>query len=144
MRRSYWSVAGYLLLVFASGIGVGVFGHWMYAAKEVMSAIQPPPPRPSEDYRQRYLREMETRLKLTPDQLVKLNTILDGTRARFQEVNAKFRPEFKAIHQDQVAKVRAILTDAQKPEYELIMKERDERMKNMRKRGSKPGPGGGF
>lgn len=132
MRRSNWAVAGYLLLVFASGAGVGVFAHWMHTAGSVMAKKEEPRSR-SEDYRQRYLNEMQTRLKLTPAQLTTLNAILDTTRARFQSVREKYGPEMKTIQEGQTQEIRGILTEAQKPEYEKIRQEREERMRSRKR-----------
>ena len=48
-------------------------------------------------------------------------------------------PEQKEIQKTQTEKIRALLTPAQQTEYEVLLKERRERMK---KGGSRGGPGG--
>ena len=82
--------------------------------------------------------EMESRLKLRPDQVSNLSGILDETRAKFHEAHEKFRPEIDAIKQQQVGKVRAILSEDQRVEYDKMRQEREAREKAD---GHKDGPG---
>jgi Spy/CpxP family protein refolding chaperone len=82
---------------------------------------------------------MQTRMKLTDDQVSKITSIYDETRARVNEVHEKYKPQMDAITKDQRDKVRTVLTADQVAEYEKMLKERDEREKQ---RGGKgPGPG---
>lgn len=121
MKRFDTAAALYLLLTFASGVGVGSLGYRLYSSKAVSAA----PGRSSEQYRQKYLSEMESRLKLSGDQKERLATILDQTRVLYREVYEKHRPELRAIQQHQTAQIRAILDPTQQQEFEKIRKERD-------------------
>jgi len=126
MKRSSLIVALYLLLTFSSGVAVGGFGFWLYVSRSVSAESRRLSP---EEYRKRYVLEMETRLKLTPDQIQKLSAILDSTRALYKEVADKHRPEFDAIQQHQTRQIRAILNPEQQAEYEKLRAERDARRK---------------
>lgn len=44
MTRSSISVALYVALVFASGVAVGGFGHWLYASRSVSATTGRPSP----------------------------------------------------------------------------------------------------
>ena len=55
------------------------------------------------------------------------------------EVNDRTIPEQKEIQKAQSEKIRALLSPAQQAEYDVVVKERRERMK---KGGSRGGPGG--
>jgi len=125
MKRFDTAAALYLLLTFTSGVGVGSLGYWLYSSKTVSAAST----RSSEQYRQKYLTEMESRLKLSADQKQRLVTILDQTRLLYREVYEKHRPEMQAVQQHQTAQIRAILDATQQLEFEKIRKERDERRK---------------
>ncbi len=125
MKRFDTAAALYLLLTFTSGVGVGSLGYWLYSSKTVSAAST----RSSEQYRQKYLTEMESRLKLSADQKQRLVTILDQTRLLYREVYEKHRPEMQAVQQHQTAQIRAILDPTQQLEFEKIRKERDERRK---------------
>ena len=78
MKLSRAAIALYVSLVFASGAVLGVFGHRLYTVSSVSAkAVRNP-----EEFRKRTMAEMQTRLKLTDDQVLKLNAIMDETRAR--------------------------------------------------------------
>ncbi len=133
MRLSRLNLALYVGLIFASGITVGVFAHRLYTVNTVAAKATHSP----EEFRKHFVSDLQTRLNLRPDQVQKVNVILDGTRARFQEVHDKYRPEMNAIREQQHANIREILDDTQKAEFEKIKAERDKRM-------SRRGAGSGF
>ena len=122
MRRSTLTTGLYLALLFLSGIAVGVFGHRLYTLNSVNANANPRNP---EEFRRRYVAEMRTKLKLTDDQVARLGPILDETRQRHHELVDKHRPEFKAIQDEQVRKIRAILTDTQQADYTDMLAERE-------------------
>ncbi len=122
MKRSGAIAATYLLLTFCTGVAVGGFGFWMYEARTVRADARKAT---ADEYRKKYLSEMQTRLKLSPDQVQKLVTILDTTRNTFRELNEKHRPEYQAVHENQREQVRTLLDESQRLEYEKMMKERD-------------------
>lgn len=122
MKRSGAIAAAYLMLTFATGVAVGGFGFWLYETRSVKADARKST---ADEYRKKYLHEMQARLKLTPDQSQKLVGILDTTRNTFRELNEKHRPEYQAVHENQREQVRAILEDGQRAEYEKMLKERD-------------------
>ena len=140
MKRATLSTALYVTLVFLSGAVVGGFAHRLYMVNTVFSVPVSPKP---EDVRRKIVEEMRTRLSLTNDQVTQLSAIMDSTKARFHEVRSKWdkeahiraRPELKAIQEDQVQKVKEILTEAQRPEYD---KYRADREKQRQQNNSKP------
>ncbi len=69
--------------------------------------------------------EMKSRVHLVPEQEEKLNGILDESKMLFDQVREKYRPEMRAIYHAQVAKVKAMLSPEQLPEYEKILAERE-------------------
>ena len=133
MSFSKGAIAGYMALVFVSGTAVGGFGARLYMVSSVVANPAP------EEMRKKFVEGMRTRLKLSDDQVMKLNLILDEARGRFHETHDKMRPELEAIRQNQVDSVRAMLTPEQRAEYERLIKERDEKRKL-----SGPGRGPGF
>ncbi len=115
----------YIGLIFASGLVLGAFADRLYNASSVISKQRPNP----EEFRKKIVAEYESRLKLSPDQLQKLNVILDETHTRVEETRRSMRPALQRIHDDQVAKILEILNPDQKAEYEKMRKEREERQK---------------
>lgn len=127
MKRSSLSLVLSLVLVFASGVIVGALGHRYFGGH----AKQDNRPKTPEEYRQAYLKEMQSRLKLSADQTRKLNEILDETRARYRELRERDRqrPELKSIQEWQTAQVNAILSPEQQAEYDKMRREREEKKK---------------
>jgi hypothetical protein len=127
MRRSNFTIALYLTLLFLSGLIVGAYGYRFITVNPVATRASR---RPSEEeWRKQYLNEMQTRVKLTPDQLQKLNVLMDETRSRFHEERQKHDGVMKTIRDQQTDKVRAMLTDTQRPEYEKLRAEKEQRAK---------------
>ncbi len=122
MRRSSLITGIYLLLLFLSGVAVGAFGLRLYTLNSVNASVNPRNP---EEFRRRYVAELRARLKLTDDQVARLGPILDETRQRYHDLHEKHKPEMKAVQEDQVQKIRAILTDAQQSEYTKLLDERE-------------------
>jgi hypothetical protein len=127
MRRSNLSLALSLVLVFASGVVVGTLGYRYYSLNTVSANARPP--RTPDDYRNAYIKEMNTRLHLTAEQSQKLAGVLDETRTQFRELREKHRPEFKAVQDAQTEKISAMLTPEQQAEYVRMRAERDAKRK---------------
>ncbi|HUS05038.1 MAG TPA: hypothetical protein VMZ52_01990 [Bryobacteraceae bacterium] len=125
MKRPNRTVTFSIVAVFVSGVLVGAFGHQLYTVKTVIAKVATNNP---EEWRKKYVTEMQDRLKLDAGQTQQLNSILDQTRARYREVKERYRPEMKQIHEEQIQKVRAILNKEQQPEYDKLRRERDQRM----------------
>jgi Spy/CpxP family protein refolding chaperone len=121
MRRTSLTAGLYLLLLFFSGIAVGAFGLHLYT----LNSVRATGPRDPNEFRKRYIAELRTKLKLTDDQANQLGPILDETRRRHRELMEKHRPEMKAIQDEQVTKIRAILMDSQQSEYTKLLEERE-------------------
>jgi hypothetical protein len=121
MKRTNLSVVVYLALVFLSGILVGGVGFNLYNARAVSAKAEPCGP---EALRQRYRDELRTRLQLSPDQLGKLDLILEDTHGRFVALRDKYKPEVTAIQNAHADAIRTILDDRQRAEYEKLRQER--------------------
>jgi Spy/CpxP family protein refolding chaperone len=134
VKLSRLTIALYVGLIFACGVVLGVFGHSLYAVTTVNSKSPKP-----EELRKKRLAEMQTRMKLSDEQVAKINSIYDETRAKFHEVRERYRPEMDALENAQREKVRSILSDDQRAEYEKMLKEREQQQKQNGGRG--PGPG---
>lgn len=131
MKLSRAAIALYVALVFVSGVVLGAVGLRFYV-------VSTTPTRPTpEEVRKRVTAEYQQRLKLTDDQLAKLNIIMDETRARIEETRRQLHPAYQKIREEQQEKFRELLTPEQQTEYDKLRKERDQRSKQ----GGR-GPGG--
>ncbi len=130
MKKTSLSVAGYLALVFASGVAVGWAGYGFYNLHSVGAKNNPCSP---EAVRGRYITELKSRLNLRPDQIQQVSGIVQETGERFHSLRDKYRPEVVAIQDEQAARIRAILDPGQQAEYEKMRQERErERQKGGR------------
>src|ERR1700690_3595421 len=129
MKRWNLPIAVYLFLVFVSGGVVGALGYRMYSPPSARSEPRVSP----EVWRRQYLDELRTRVNMTPEQLQKMNVILDDTDASFNQARDKHHQEIEKIKEDHRTKLRAILTPEQVPKYEQYRTERDARMKAAKK-----------
>lgn len=125
MKRSYFQITLYLLAVFISGVLVGAFAFRLYTVRTIEAAA----PNTPEAYRRRYVSELKGRLSLNDQQTVRLNQILDETRAKAAEVKRRYKPEMDRVHEEQVEDIRAMLTPAQVAEYDKYRKEREQEQK---------------
>lgn len=146
-----------LLLVFVSGSVVGALGYRLYSGRTVATDVQARPPRPAFDplrARNRWIEPLQTRLKLSPDQVQKLNAIFDTTGRQFgearkiaeTETRKIMDPKMDAIHKDQVAQIEAMLDAGQLAEYRKMLEERRKRTENRKNnprpdRDRRPSPG---
>ena len=121
-KRPIFTTRLYLALVFLSGILVGGFGVRLYTLSPVTASVNPRSP---EEFKRRYIDEMHARLRLSDQQVKQLGPILDETRQRYREFHERYKPELKAIQNQQVSKIRSILTESQQPEYSKMLEERE-------------------
>jgi hypothetical protein len=126
MKRWNLPIAVYLFVVFISGGVVGALGYRMYNPPAARSDQHPNP----DAWRRQYLDDLRTQVNLTPDQVQKVNAILDATDASFNQARDQHHQEIEKIKEEHRAKLRAILTAEQLPKYETFRTERDARMKS--------------
>jgi hypothetical protein len=124
MKLSRQAMALYALLIFASGGVLGALTHRLYTVTTVNATETRPSP---DEWRKKYMAEMQSRLHLTPDQILKLNIYLDETRSLVREAQAKVKPEIEQIKHDQREKIKTMLDEKQKVEYIKLLEERDRR-----------------
>jgi hypothetical protein len=120
--RSNTSIAFYLLLVFLSGILVGVFGYRLYTVTAVRATTVPADSQQAR--RQRFVAELRHRLNLTPEQVRDLNVVLDQGRAKFKEIHRRIDPDMAALRKEQDGRIRALLDSRQTAEFDRWKAER--------------------
>ena len=126
MSLTHPRIALYAALIFGSGALLGGFSHRLYTATTVANATVP---KGAASFKARYIEESQRRLNLNEGQLSKLVVIMDETRSRMNEVNARMEPEMDRIREEQIDKIAAMLTSTQLVEFEKLRKEREDRRK---------------
>ena len=122
MPRTRLTAILYLVLVFASGILVGVASNRLYTVKA--SVKSNPAPRNIEELRTSYTAEMKRRVGVSDDQATAVAKILDNTKKKFDDIRRQERPLRDRIQQEQVDEIRALLTDNQKTAFDAWREER--------------------
>jgi hypothetical protein len=118
-KKSNLAVLGYLLLVFLAGVAVGGFADHFVLAQPANIKLTP------EQYRNKLVAELTKRLNLQPAQVTQLNGIFDATGIRFRDIHKRIEPDIAALRTDHDDRVRAILDDQQRAEYDRWRAERD-------------------
>jgi Spy/CpxP family protein refolding chaperone len=121
MKRNQWAALLLAALLFCCGAAVGALANHLYEAKVIAKN--------AEDFRQRYINEMHSKLHLTTAQLDQLQNILDDTKAKVKAVRDSYHPAMLKIKNEQVSRVKSILTAQQIPIYEQLVAERERRAK---------------
>jgi len=128
MPRTRLTAILYLILVFVSGVLVGIASTRLYAVKA--SVPQPVAPRTMAEFTRRYTEEMRQKVGVNDEQVAAVQKILIDTKKRYDDLRHEQRPMRDRIQQEQVDAIRAVLTDAQKPAYETWRLERMKRSKS--------------
>jgi hypothetical protein len=73
----------------------------------------------------KFVDRLNTRLHLSPEQNAQLKVILDETHQQFGTLHESVKPQFEAIRNRTRDRIREQLTDAQRPEFEAMVREDD-------------------
>jgi hypothetical protein len=127
MKTGTLRLAFYCTVLFVSGMAVGILSHRYYVQDVV--AAKAPQKRGPESYRQAYMSEMRSRLKLSDVQATNLEVILDDMRNKFRALRDEQRPRMDQLQTEQTSRIRALLNAEQQAEYDLMRIEREEKRK---------------
>ncbi len=123
MKRNQLTALLVAVVLFCFGTTVGALAHRFYASTAVNA-------RSAEDFRQHYVAEMRSKVNLTSSQVSQLETILDETKAKFKAVRDSYHPAMLKIKQEQINRVKSILTPQQIPAYERLVAEHEQRVRD--------------
>ena len=116
LPRSRLTIALYLVLVFASGILVGVESHRLYATTSTARANNSP--QNMSEFRRRYLDGMKTQVGVSDSQLAQINNILEDTKNKVNELAALEKPLHDRIQQEHIDQIKDLLNPQQKIAYD--------------------------
>jgi hypothetical protein len=116
LSRSRTTIALYLVLVFASGILVGVESHRLYATTSTARANSSP--QNMGEFRRRYLDGMKTQVGVNDTQLAQINNILEDTKKKVNELAAMEKPLHDQIQQEHIDQIKDLLSPQQKIAYD--------------------------
>jgi predicted secreted Zn-dependent protease len=121
MPRTRISIALYLVLVFASGILVGIVSNRLYATSTASASTSPSS---MSEFRKRYLNGMRTKVGVSEDQIIAITKTLDETKKKYDELAAQEQPLHDKIQQEHIDEVKALLNPQQNIAYDNWRAER--------------------
>jgi len=121
MPRTRTTIALYLILVFASGILVGIVSHRLYATNTASASNST---QNVGEFRKRYLTGMREQVGASEAQIVDITRILDDTKKKLDELDATQQPLRDRIQQEHVQQIRNLFSDPQKIAYDTWRAER--------------------
>jgi len=127
---------GYAAAIFvAGGVSGGALG--VYETKSNLFA-----PSRDDEIAIRMRNHLQTRLGLNPDQVAKINPIIDGAASELHSIRAETMQRVNKVFEDSYAKVSAILTPEQRTKLDQMQKERHDMMQPHGQEGHRhPGEG---
>lgn len=96
---------------------------------EPTAQAQNQPRRPVEEWSNRFKKDFTTRVGVTPDQQAQIDPIVAEAQAEFRVLREHFGQQAADVTDRLDAQVLKLLTEEQRPKYELMIKERQERFK---------------
>lgn len=77
--------------------------------------------------REKMIEKFRSRLKLSTQQTAQLQTILDETHKQFSVLHETVKPQFDQIRDRMRARIRELLDENQRKEFEIMNREFDQR-----------------
>src|SRR5271165_4503890 len=124
MPRTRLSAILYLILVFSSGILVGVVSHRLYVTTTVNASLVPPAPRTLDEFHKQYFADMRKKVGVNDQQVAGVKQIFAATKQKFDDLNAQQKLAKDKIQQDQHDAISALLTPQQKVAFDQWRAER--------------------
>ncbi|HVN77505.1 MAG TPA: hypothetical protein VMW38_00770 [Terriglobia bacterium] len=112
-----------VIVVFALGLVLGASLATTFVSRK-LAAAGPTAPK---DVRHHMMDTFKTRLALSPAEEQKLQVIFDDAHQQFKALHATVKPQFDAIRSQMRDRIREILDDKQKKEFEVMVQEYDRR-----------------
>jgi hypothetical protein len=121
MPRTRITIALYLVLVFASGILVGVVSNRLYATSTASANSSP---RNMSEFRKRYLDGMRTRVGASEAQIAAITKQLDETKQKYDDLAAMEQPLHDKVQEDHIQAIKGLLSPQQNIAYDNWRAER--------------------
>jgi len=123
MSLSKFKALMLMAIVFLLGGIVGASLGTTFVSRKLASPSEGSP----SQKREKMIEKFKSRLKLSPQQTAQLQTILDETHRQFSALHETVRPQFDEIRDRMRAKIRELLDEDQKREFEIMNREFDQR-----------------
>jgi hypothetical protein len=115
-----------MAVVFSLGVIVGASLATTFVSRKLAATE----PQRHGDPRQKLLEKFKSRLQLSPEQTAQMQAILDETHGEFSQLHQSVKPQFDALRDRMRSRIREILNQSQKQEFEVMTAEFERKEKN--------------
>jgi hypothetical protein len=112
-------------LVFLLGLALGGFGGYILAHQKYTVTNASVPPSDAVRRAQK-VQELTSLANLTPEQGQQVDAIIADIQTQMKSIRKTLEPQFDEVRQRGRERIRAILTEEQKPEFEEFIRKMDE------------------
>jgi flagellar biosynthesis chaperone FliJ len=107
-----------VIVVFLLGIALGGAGTYVWEQKVWGARLEP--------NRNQLVQQMSREVGLTPEQQTQVHAIVEDVHGKLRTLNQQLDPQRDALRQQGRDRIRAVLTDQQRPKYEEFLRRLDE------------------
>ena len=126
----------YLALVFVLGVALGGVGTYLAEEWNVVDWHGR-----NRDHGRGVVERLSKELSLSPEQRTQLEAILGETGKQYEQIRERTQPEYEQVRQAGRERIRAILTEQQRPKFEELLRQIDaERRQRGERYRSRSGP----
>ncbi|MDQ1405086.1 MAG: hypothetical protein QOG55_715 [Acidobacteriaceae bacterium] len=115
-------------LVFLLGLALGGFGGYILAHQKYTVTNASVPPSDTVKRAQK-VQELTSLANLTPEQGQQVDAIIADIQTQMKSIRKTLDPQFDEVRQRGRERIRAILTEEQKPKFEEFIRKMDEERK---------------
>ena len=115
-------------LVFLLGVALGGFGGYIFAHQKYTVTNAGAPPSDAVRRAQK-VRELTSLANLTPEQSRQVDAVIADVQSQMRSIRKPLEPQFDEARQRGRERIRAILTEEQKPKFEEFIRKMDEERK---------------
>jgi len=124
----------FLCIFLAGGVAGGFVGMRIGCNQnskkpEPSAQVQNQPRRPVEDWSKRFQKDFVTKVGITPEQQTQLDPLIQAAQVEFRSLREHVGQQAADLTERLDGQVMELLTPEQKPKYEQMIKERQERLK---------------
>ncbi len=124
----------FLCIFLAGGVAGGFVGMRIGCNQgkkkpEPSAQVQNQPRRPVEEWSKRFQKDFVTKVGVTPEQQAQLDPFIQAAQVEFRSLRGQFGQQAADLTEHLDGQVMEILTPEQKPKYEQMIKERQDRLK---------------
>jgi hypothetical protein len=115
----------WLAVVFLVGAAVGVVFGYTFGRRSYAATVTAATPLSEPERRAKRVADMTNEIGLTPEQSAKMDEVIRGAHAEIKNIRDKSEKDVDAVRDQARGQMRTMLTEEQKPKFEVMMQRMD-------------------